>query len=196
MEDIRDFGFDWMISGSRDTRGNCKAGDAFTTEDGKNFPNHAKIASAFGSVTTEKFSVDSATSMLLIDGIAVNSSMGHFLSNGIRYLWDHKDYRLENLECEESVREIFLGNATISEWENYNQSKPMLIGGDHQLGQYFGVQLTGEEVGVCGRNAKVRLLIFIFLFLFILLVKIVFNHGLFLKGHQSSGNLYCGAKNW
>ena len=155
MDSIKEFGFDWMMSGTRDNLGNCGRGDPFTW-DGKQYDYHAKIASLVGWVTEEIFTVDTATSQVIINGVAVNSTYGHYLSDGVRYIWEPKDYQREELQCSESVRQVYHGNATISEWAQYNESKPMLTGGDHKRGQFFGVHLTGKEVGVCGRNAKVK----------------------------------------
>ena len=57
-----------MLSGTRDTNGNCGRGESFTWK-GKPYEYHARLASAHGSVKELVYEVDGATSMILIDGI-------------------------------------------------------------------------------------------------------------------------------
>ena len=154
VEDTFDFGFDWMFSGKRDTNGNCERGDPFTWKNTE-YLYHARIASIHGSVKELIYEVDGATSMILIDGTAVNTSSGYFQSKGVTYIWESKDFRSENLQCSENVHQIFKGNGSIVTWSNDDKNTTMLVGGSHEQGQFFGVKLTSDELGICGRNSLV-----------------------------------------
>ena len=135
------FGFDYMLTGTRDTDGSCTRGPDFTHR-GKNYVGYAKRSIVQGSVYVRKLKFDPVSKRITIDGKILAMSLQQHETETATFVWNDED-----VYCLDRLQEVYQGQARIYYPDKENDSPVATVKvEDKEL--FFGLKLKSKTL-VC-----------------------------------------------